>query len=296
MEDYSGISKPAFELIVAEEVSSQQAYERLYYRTEWPGASSGVTIGIGYDCGYSTPARMREDWGGKIPDHMIEALITACGVTGARAKPLAAKLKPVVNIPWEAALDVFENVDVPRWAATVRKSLPNTELLSSGSFGALVSLAYNRGPSFSEAGDRFREMRAIKAHMVAKNFDRIPNEFRSMKRLWPDLSGLRDRRDREAILFERGLHAAPAQNAAFPTTGRPVLKLGSVGDYVKRVQRILKIIIDGIFLHNTEAAVKSFQAAHNLKSDGVVGPLTWAVLEYDENKSTDIKAVLRSTV
>jgi hypothetical protein len=30
-----------------------------------------------------------------------------------------------------------------------------------------------------------------------------------MKRLWPDLKGLRLRRDREAALFEMGLKAAP---------------------------------------------------------------------------------------
>jgi hypothetical protein len=33
----------------------------------------------------------------------------------------------------------------------------------------------------------------------------IPGEFRSMKRLWPTVPGLRKRREREARLFERGL-------------------------------------------------------------------------------------------
>lgn len=199
------ISKAAFDLIVAEEVSSQKAYEKLYRHTEWPGASSGVTIGIGYDVGYSTPTRLKADWAGQIPDTMIAALSSACGITGAAAKPLAARLRSQVDIPWAAALHVFENVDMPRWTATVRAKLPNTELLSPDCLGALVSLAYNRGPSFDRAGDRYREMRAIKAHMAAKIFRAIPDEFRSMRRLWPALKGLRDRREREARLFERGL-------------------------------------------------------------------------------------------
>lgn len=199
------ISQAAFDLIVAEEVSSRRAYERLYRRTEWPGASSGVTIGIGYDVGYATPTRLRADWAGRIPDAMIAALTPACGVTGAAARPLAARLKPKVDIPWDAAIGVFAAVDVPRWTATVKQHLPNTELLSPHSLGALVSLAYNRGPSFAKAGDRTREMRAIRAHMAAKTFAKIPAEFRAMRRLWPALKGLRDRREREAALFERGL-------------------------------------------------------------------------------------------
>jgi hypothetical protein len=203
------ISQAAFDLIVAEEVSSRKAYERLYRHTEWPGAASGVTIGIGYDVGYATPARLNADWGGRIPAAMIEALAGVCGITGAAARPHAARLRRVVDIPWSAAIDVFANVDVPRWVATVRTHLPNTALLPPDCLGALVSLAYNRGPSFGSRGDRYREMRAIKAQMAAQAFSKIPAEFRSMKRLWPALKGLRDRREREAALFERGLTRTP---------------------------------------------------------------------------------------
>lgn len=274
------ISKATFDLIVKEEVSSQGAYERLYRRTEWPGASSGVTIGIGYDCGYSTPARLREDWGGRIPNDMIEALVKACGVTGKPASSLAERLKPLIDIPWEAALDVFENVDVPRWVATVKQHLPNTDQLSPDCLGAIVSLAYNRGPSFDVPGDRYKEMRAIKAHMAAKDFDKIPAEFRSMKRLWPNLSGLRGRRDREANLFERGLSTdIPQILVASATPGRPILKRGDDGDYVQRIQRLLHILIDGDFGPQTEKSVTEFQKKNNLTADGIVGPRTWQALE-----------------
>jgi GH24 family phage-related lysozyme (muramidase) len=72
----------------------------------------------------------------------------------------------------------------------------------------LVSLAYNRGASFSAPGERFLEMRNIRQHMEAKAFALIPGEFRAMKRIWagdPNLAGLLVRRDAEAALFERGL-------------------------------------------------------------------------------------------
>jgi hypothetical protein len=96
---------------------------------------------------------------------------------------------------------------VPRWATTVRKALPNCDKLSPDCFGALVSLAYNRGASFSLAGERYAEMRAIKAHMAAGEFSKIPGEFRSMKRLWmtPSVRGVAARRDHEALLFQKGL-------------------------------------------------------------------------------------------
>ena len=61
MTTYSGISQAAFDLIVAEEVSSQAAYNARYQRPERPGGQSGITVGIGYDCGYATPERIRAD-------------------------------------------------------------------------------------------------------------------------------------------------------------------------------------------------------------------------------------------
>lgn len=209
------ISKEAEDLIVAEEVSSQKTYEARYRRPEWPGGRSGVTIGIGYDVGAGVrdAAQLRHDWAGKIPDAMIEALVPCIGVTGEAAHALLAQVRGRVDVPWSAAIGVFEDVDVPRWHGICAGALPNFGELSLDCKGALVSLAYNRGASFDHAGDRYSEMRSIKAHMIARRFYRIPAEFRGMKRLWPNPSerGLPLRREHEARLFEHGLAAsAPA--------------------------------------------------------------------------------------
>lgn len=61
--------------------------------------------------------------------------------------------------------------------------------------------------------------------------------------------------------------------------GRPTIKYGSKGEDVAKLQRILNLVDDGIFGEITEEAVKSFQEAHGLGVDGVVGKLTWAELE-----------------
>jgi peptidoglycan hydrolase-like protein with peptidoglycan-binding domain len=50
------------------------------------------------------------------------------------------------------------------------------------------------------------------------------------------------------------------------------------GDAVERLQKALKISVDGEFGPATESAVKRLQARHGLTPDGVVGPATWSVL------------------
>jgi len=206
------ISDEARNLIIAEEISSKTTYNKKYRRPEWPGGESGVTVGIGYDCGYQSAAKIRQDWSGLLPEEYIRVLADCAGIKAAAAKAKTKSVKSKVDVSWDAAIAEFDGVEVPRWVGIVGKALPNTELLSADCLGALVSLAYNRGASFSKSGERYKEMRAIKAHMATKDFDRIPDEFRSMKRLWAGTSvdGLVGRREREAKLFERGLIAAPA--------------------------------------------------------------------------------------
>lgn len=202
-------SQAAIDLIVAEEVSSQATYQKLYQHPEWPGGASGVTIGIGYDCGYSRPDVIAADWN-MLSTGMVHALEAVAGITGSAARSHAAALRGVVTVPWDAAMAVFEQRDMPKWESIVAHALPNTDKLNGDCFGALVSLAYNRGASFSQPGDRYTEMRGIKMLMGAEQFDRIPDEFRSMKRLWPNVLGLRLRRDHEAALFQKGLDAMKA--------------------------------------------------------------------------------------
>lgn len=198
-------SQAAIDLIVSSEVTSAATYTKLYQHPTWPGGQSGVTIAIGYDCGYSTPAQIFADWDGKIPDAMIEALQEVAGITGSAASSHAHALVGVVTVPWAAAMAVFMGRDMPKWEGIVARSLPNTDKLHPDSFGALTSLTYNRGATYSTPGTRYAEMRAIHQHMAGGTFNLIPNDFRGMKRLWPNALGLRIRRDNEAALFAKGL-------------------------------------------------------------------------------------------
>lgn len=60
----------------------------------------------------------------------------------------------------------------------------------------------------------------------------------------------------------------------------PVLRRGSKGGAVERLQRLLlgDLSVDGDFGPKTEAAVIAFQKVNDLTPDGVVGPYTWDAL------------------
>lgn len=57
-----------------------------------------------------------------------------------------------------------------------------------------------------------------------------------------------------------------------------LLKVGSIGNQVKELQRLLYLKDDGVFGIDTLKAVKNFQSKNGLVSDGVVGNRTWDVL------------------
>lgn len=201
------ISRASEDLIVAQEVGSKAQYMKTYHRPEWPGGGSGVTIGIGYDLGMTTQAQIRADWGSYVDAQMLAVMAACAGISGQSAKKLLPQVRNKIDIPWDAAIAVFEGVDIPRWYARVKKALPNFELLPPDCKGVLTSLSYNRGMSYSTPGDRYREMRNIKQWMTSKQFDKIPGELDSMARLWAGTSvrGVATRRHVEARLFRQGL-------------------------------------------------------------------------------------------
>jgi hypothetical protein len=199
----ASISQKAIDLIVREEVSSRAYYEKHYIHPEWPGGASGVTIGIGYDLGYQTVAKIKADWTGLVDQNSVNLMLRCAGVKGGDAKSLTREVQ-AITVPWSAAMQVFMNRDIPQWIAAVYKALPNCDLLSQTCLGVLVSLAYNRGAGgFNSSSDRFREMRQIKDAMIRRRFEVIPDFLDSMSRLWT--SGVAERRHREAALFREGL-------------------------------------------------------------------------------------------
>src|SRR4051794_31220646 len=71
---------------------------------------------------------------------------------------------------------------------------------------------------------------------------------------------------------------SPANRAIEIREGGLPLQVGSQGELVVQVQRALHVDDDGIFGVQTDSAVRSYQLAHGLDVDGIVGLATWGAL------------------
>ena len=171
---------------------------------KWPGESSGITLGIGYDIGFVTPEQFEEDWGPYLSADEIARLKTAIGVSGEAAHQIASQFSDI-KVKWDDAVEVFKNRTLPLYSQRTEDAFPGVDKLPANAQGALVSLVFNRGTGMD--GDRRQEMRAIRDAVAAGDLQEIANQIRAMKRLWigKGVDGLLKRRDAEADLVESSI-------------------------------------------------------------------------------------------
>lgn len=83
-----------------------------------------VTIGIGYDCGQYNANKIKLDWQSILPLHMVNAL---AGVAGLKKQVAVRNLSSVsiVDVPIEAALQVFYNTTIFDFAKKALKIYPH---------------------------------------------------------------------------------------------------------------------------------------------------------------------------
>lgn len=193
------LSPKGIKAIVAWETGGEAEYDR---NPEWPGEQSGITIGIGWDLGHTSATDTSRAWSQHLDSNTIAALVGVSGRKGKDAQVILPHVRHLV-IPWDAAMAVFEEVTIPTWFLRTLRIYPQVGEIHGDCAAALVSLVFNRGASLT--GDRRKEMLRIQELLRVGELDKIPEQFRDMKRLWPDSRGLRRRRDEEATLFEQGL-------------------------------------------------------------------------------------------
>ena len=276
----------------------QPYYDRFLKVPTFPGVSSGVTIGIGYDLGFHTAEEITADWSESLRAAELKRLIRCSGINADRVGPaqvrsIAASLKNIA-IPREAALNVFNVRTIPHTARQTFEAFPGLDRLHLEIIGALLSLVFNRGTLMT--GDRRKEMREIREAIGRGAIDEIPRLIRAMKRYWGTRetpSNLLGRREREAQLVESGLRGGSLElhliEEEFPDLDDfpgPIL-LGDLGANVRLLQRALAslghaVAADGEFGPETLSAVKAFQRRAGITVDGEVGPVTWAVLRGKE--------------
>jgi GH24 family phage-related lysozyme (muramidase) len=195
----TNLSTKGIQAIINWETSGEEYYKK---NPIWPSGESGVTIGVGWDLGHTPVSETSRAWAPHLNAATLALLVSVSGRKGEAAKEVLKHVRHLI-ISWTSALSVFENVTLPTWYMRTLRIYPQVVDLPGDCAAALVSLCFNRGTSL--IGERRREMCNIQALLRTGNLKEIPKQLREMKRLWPTVEGLRNRRMQEADLFEGGL-------------------------------------------------------------------------------------------
>lgn len=130
--------------------------------------------------------------------------------------------------------------------------------------------------AYADRDDMLATARAINIGNVKST--KTPNGWADRNRYWQQLK----RYVQSVELPSAGAQASaptPSPVTSAPTPP-PVLRRGSRGVDVEKLQRALvvagyTVLVDGDFGPATESVVRVFQSRSGLKSDGVVGEITW---------------------
>ena len=183
-------------------------FEGMDQPAKWPGSSSGISLGHGYDLGYYSRDEFETDWGPHLTASQITRLARAIGKRGTAARDIASNYDDIkITVPM--ADEVFRRSTIKKIKAMTSAAFPGVLRLPPLAQGGLASLVYNRGGSMQ--GDRRREMRDIRDTVASTSLSntvkvaRISDSILEMKRLWLDVPGLRRRRDAEAKLIRESV-------------------------------------------------------------------------------------------
>ena len=206
------IAKSAIDLMIMEEVGAEYPGDTRYYNKflihpTWPKGESGVTVGIGYDLGYTSAYQVKKDWIGLVNGNYLTQMMSAAGFKGLSAKKQIGPLMRQVTIPYNVAMGVFINKSIPAYYQMAIDAYPGLELLNPETIGAIVSLVYNRGSKLT--GPNREGMAALKPLIEKGNYLGIATTIESMKHIWEggtkNDDGLVDRRIGEANLIRNSL-------------------------------------------------------------------------------------------
>jgi GH24 family phage-related lysozyme (muramidase) len=193
------VSKEAFQFIL-----NIEKYEEFPHVPT--GGASGVTIGYGYDLGQQTEAMVRTDLVGVYSEDKIEKLVAVIGKKTDAARTVLTQVSDI-SISKDNAMTLAIRMK-KRYAESTANAYSGVLKLHPHCQGALLLLVINRGTSFTiPTVDSRREMKQIGEDLQKNDPDKVPERFRSMKRLWENTgqNGLIKRREEEAKCFEKGL-------------------------------------------------------------------------------------------
>lgn len=213
-EPYPPLDTDGIAFIAREETGGLSYYETITRWPHYPGLSSGITIGVGYDLRFNTEEDFRKMWGNSLIPDILNELVRDIGKPGTKKR--AQELKKMgIQVPFKAAWPVFITKTLPRFHAETRSIYTSLDTLPLLCRCALVSIVFNRGTSLE--GSRRSEMRTIRDILIKadnptlESLERkkilrdIEDEIVAMQRLWGPETGLYKRRQGEANLWRIGL-------------------------------------------------------------------------------------------
>lgn len=195
------LSQRGYQHILDFEVGGGKRYydQKLRYPT-WPGAQSGITVGVGYDLGYNSKEVILSDW--EELGSPRERLAKMSGLKTQKAREALPSVKDI-EVQWKISEGVFNRVTLTRFHTLTRNTFPGFDELHENAQAALVSLVFNRGSSM--VGDSRLEMRKIRDCVARKDYAGMAYWNRKSVRIWEGTSverGLSRRREAEAVLME----------------------------------------------------------------------------------------------
>ncbi|TWI59816.1 C40 family peptidase [Halalkalibacter nanhaiisediminis] len=191
---------------------------------------------------------------------------------------------PVNGQATRATLDqILAQSQVSSKSATANASLSTQQVL-------------RQGTSSSQVGSLQRQLKEAGyfKHEVTGYYGRITTEavrsFQRANRLTVDgIAGpktLNALQNATAVTMEQVQPSpAPTTSSATPAQSNTVIRVGSTGQAVERLQQRLRDLgyfqgtVNGQFNETTSEAVRRFQQQQRISVDGIVGPQTWRALD-----------------
>ena len=180
--DPDDVLKVATSFLVSVEAQPKHPY--------WPGGTSGITIGVGWDLGQHSEADFRKTWSSLDADS-ISKLSVASGKTGESAHELLQELKTAV-IPEEISSAVLQTSLREREYPQTLRLFPGTDRLPVEFQVVLISILFNRGSALghdpdwrtADALDKRWEMRKLQGDVARSDLFAIYIRLGTMKRIW----------------------------------------------------------------------------------------------------------------
>lgn len=215
-EPYPELATEGVAMIAREETGGLAYYHAVCRYPHYPGYSSGITIGVGYDLRFASEQSFRDLWQSYLSVAAINELARHIGRRGTKSRAAELRNKGI-EVPFKAAWPVFIEQLMPQYFSLTESLYPQLSRLSKSCRAVLVSILFNRGASL--CGDRRKEMRVIRdklARAYSSGTDQaeqrqllmsIEDDIVSMQRLWGTDSGLYRRRQVEANMWRRGMQS-----------------------------------------------------------------------------------------